>query len=787
MQYTNINATHGLKLLWLLTVLMAFFYNLQGTPLFDIDEGAFAQATREMVLRDDYLTLHLNGEPRHDKPILTYWLQALSVKVFGVTEFAFRLPSAIAATLWNLLIVIFTWRLTTPSIALKAGILMAGTLGTGIIGKAATADALLNLFLAGTLFSLYFNFTTRQTRYLLAAAFFTGLGFLTKGPIALLIPGLVSLIYSLSIGKFQDWIRIIFSPSAWLVFLSVGLPWYLINYLKEGSGFIEGFIGTHNIGRFTQAMESHSGPWWYYLPMLLLMAFPFSYTLLRPFLNVKNVITKPLNRFLIIWFLLVLVFFSLSATKLPHYILYGLTPLFILGAIHIDRETNLKPVFLPLLFFVVLMLALPQLISYSITELDNHSLSETLSQPSNYLPANYYLILGVVLLSIIWLFNDHRWLIQGRLLSAGIITIFIASELLIPIVGRIQQTPIREAGNLARNYKQTTVMWRINNPSFSVYSGRITPKRKPNEGEIVLTKSRHLKRLPSHQLLYEHQGVALALLDTEEHIDVSGPTHPLTPLEPLVDSSITVMQRTLAPSDATQYLTVSLDKSSGSTNPESRPVGNTHHSRGRSSGINTASPILQASPQSRHRGHNFRPDRSNLDTSSQSRFPYPTPGSKLGQRYNHHHRADSQTRQFSIRSYSNHFRFTRQRYTLDQNQVSDKSTTNPGRRSHFRSLLPYSSGRPLAAGYFDRRNLRLDICIYRQCIDPAHIHYPAGSQLVRSLPYPVYPIPAVISPDWLFQRTTNTSWYRSAAARHHLFTASRTSNNKSSSSNKLKP
>ncbi|MET0122552.1 MAG: glycosyltransferase family 39 protein, partial [Candidatus Thiodiazotropha sp. 6PLUC9] len=415
MQYTNINATHGLKLLWLLTVLMAFFYNLQGTPLFDIDEGAFAQATREMALRDDYLTLHLNGEPRHDKPILTYWLQALSVKVFGVTEFAFRLPSAIAATLWNLLIVIFTWRLTTPSIALKAGILMAGTLGTGIIGKAATADALLNLFLAGTLFSLYFNFTTRQTRYLLAAAFFTGLGFLTKGPIALLIPGLVSLIYSLSIGKFQDWIRIIFSPSAWLVFLSVGLPWYLINYLKEGSGFIEGFIGTHNIGRFTQAMESHSGPWWYYLPMLLLMAFPFSYTLLRPFLNVKNVITKPLNRFLIIWFLLVLVFFSLSATKLPHYILYGLTPLFILGAIHIDRETNLKPVFLPLLFFVVLMLALPQLISYSITELDNHSLSETLSQPSNYLPANYYLILGVVLLSIIWLFNDHRWLIQGRL------------------------------------------------------------------------------------------------------------------------------------------------------------------------------------------------------------------------------------------------------------------------------------------------------------------------------------------------------------------------------------
>jgi hypothetical protein len=787
MQYSNINATHGLKLLWLLTVLMAFYYNLHGTPLFDIDEGAFAQATREMTLRDDYLTLYLNGEPRHDKPILTYWLQALSVKAFGVSEFAFRLPSAIAATLWNLLIVIFTWRLTTPSTALKAGILMAGTLGTGIIGKAATADALLNLFLTGTLFSIYFNFVTRQTRYLVAAAFFAGLGFLTKGPVALLIPSMVSLVYALVNGQFQHWLKMIVSPSAWMVFLSVGLPWYIINYLKEGSGFIEGFIGVHNIGRFTQAMESHSGPWWYYLPMFLLMAFPFSYILLRPFLKFNKTITSPFNRFLIAWFLLVLIFFTLSATKLPHYILYGLTPLFILGAIHLDDKTDLKPVYIPLLLFVVLMLALPRLISHFITYFDNHPLTEFLSNPANYLPGNYYLILIFILVSTIWLFTDRRWLVQGRLLSTGIITIFIASELLIPIVGKIQQTPIREAGHIAQRYEQQTVMWRINNPSFSVYSGRITPKRKPTEGELVLTKSRHLKRLPSHQLLYERQGVALALIDIQEHIDVSGQSETTAQKKPLDNSIDTALQRTVSQTDETQRIPVSMDQQPGTSDPGSSPMGNTNRSWGWTSSTDTASAILQTPPQIRYSDHTFRPDFSRMDTPSQSWFRYPTPSHQSGQGNIHHYRTDTQTRQLPLRSYSDHFRFTRQHRALAKIQPSKESFTNPRNNWHTRSHFSHSSWRPLAAGYPDRRKPRLDFCIHRQCNDSAPLHYPTGSQLVRPFPYPVHRIPPFISPNWLYRSTTNTSWYRPPGVGPGLLTTSETTSNSSPASDNLKP
>ena len=77
-----------------LALFVGFFLQLGSVPLFDVDEGAFGQATREMFLRGDFLSTSLNGQPRYDKPILSYWLQAASIAAFGVDEFAFRLPSA---------------------------------------------------------------------------------------------------------------------------------------------------------------------------------------------------------------------------------------------------------------------------------------------------------------------------------------------------------------------------------------------------------------------------------------------------------------------------------------------------------------------------------------------------------------------------------------------------------------------------------------------------------------------------------------------------------------------
>src|SRR5436190_19018388 len=88
-------------------VLARFFWMLGAAPLFDVDEGAFSQATMEMFQRGDFLSTYLNGEPRYDKPILVYWLQALGVALIGPSEWAFRLPSAICASLWALITYLF--------------------------------------------------------------------------------------------------------------------------------------------------------------------------------------------------------------------------------------------------------------------------------------------------------------------------------------------------------------------------------------------------------------------------------------------------------------------------------------------------------------------------------------------------------------------------------------------------------------------------------------------------------------------------------------------------------
>src|SRR5437763_12236328 len=87
-----------------------FFWNLGAAPLVDVDEGAFSEATREMLARGDFITTYLNGELRFDKPILTYWLQAIPVSLAGPVEWAFRLPSALAASLWVWLLYRFARR-----------------------------------------------------------------------------------------------------------------------------------------------------------------------------------------------------------------------------------------------------------------------------------------------------------------------------------------------------------------------------------------------------------------------------------------------------------------------------------------------------------------------------------------------------------------------------------------------------------------------------------------------------------------------------------------------------
>src|SRR5690625_1978774 len=107
---------------------ISFLAAIGGYALFDLDEGAFSQATLEMLANGNFLVTYLDGAPRYDKPILIYWFQALSVKLFGINEFAFRLPSALAATAWAAALFYFVRETLDRTSAAVAVLVMVNTL-----------------------------------------------------------------------------------------------------------------------------------------------------------------------------------------------------------------------------------------------------------------------------------------------------------------------------------------------------------------------------------------------------------------------------------------------------------------------------------------------------------------------------------------------------------------------------------------------------------------------------------------------------------------------------------
>jgi 4-amino-4-deoxy-L-arabinose transferase-like glycosyltransferase len=158
---------------WLLAAAigLSFFALLGSVPLFDLDEGAFSEATRELLENGNLLVTFLDGEPRYDKPILIYWLQALNVTLLGASELAFRLPSALAASAWAVALHRFVREQLDRPTASVAMLVMVNTLVVSIIAKAAIADALLNLWLALTFFDIY-RYAQQPSRIRLLRGFY---------------------------------------------------------------------------------------------------------------------------------------------------------------------------------------------------------------------------------------------------------------------------------------------------------------------------------------------------------------------------------------------------------------------------------------------------------------------------------------------------------------------------------------------------------------------------------------------------------------------------------------
>lgn len=510
-------APAGHLLFLLAAALLGFWSQIWSLPLFDLDEGAFSQATVEMVQSGNYLSTTLNGEPRYDKPILTYWLQAASVKAFGVREFAFRLPSALCATLWMLLV----YRFAAVGLRdYRAALLAAGSLALSlmpaIVGHAAIADALLNLCLAAAMLGIYRYHERPDLARLLPVYLWMGLGFLTKGPIAVALPLAVSLLFFLWQRQPRRWLAAVFNPLGWLVFAGAVLPWAYPLYRQDHGAFFRHFLLEHNVGRYGTALQGHHGGPWYYLVMLPLVVLPF--TALLPGALARARRADALDGYLLMWFLAVFLAFSFSATQLPHYLLYGCTPLFILFGRNWQRCPARGWALAPALLLALALGALPWIVARVHVPDARPFEAGILTLAANSFTRAYYVLAAFAVAAVLALMLRRSLPTPQALLGAALAVQLLVWFGVVPVFAAAQQEPVRAAALRARELNLPVVSYRTYLPSFSVYRGAVTPNRTPAPGELVFVQLDRLadlqQELGSTVLLvpeFQKGGVALLL------------------------------------------------------------------------------------------------------------------------------------------------------------------------------------------------------------------------------------------------------------------------------------
>ncbi|GAB2802048.1 glycosyltransferase family 39 protein [Rhabdobacter roseus] len=497
---------------WLVgIVLFGFFWNLGNAPLFDEDEGFFAEGTREMALRGDFIATYVNQEPRFDKPPLTNWLQYLSAQLLGWTEAAMRLPSALAALGWMLLLYRFVRRALGEREAFFATLMATCSLQITIIGKAALADSLLNAFLAGAMFCLYEVLQKVTFKYLLAFYGFTALGFLAKGPIAVLVPGAVTGLYLLRWRAWKPLLRVL-HPLGMLLFLGLALPWYWLQYRQMGQAFIDGFFFNHNLNRFQTAFEGHYGGVLYFVPVLLLGTLPYTAVVLSALGQVRRLWADRYLSFHLLWFGFVFVFFSFSGTKLHHYLVYGYTPLFVLGARYLVESKRL-PVMWPALALLLLLAGVPFGLPWVLPYVQDAYAVAVMQGAAAEFGLPYLLTMGLLMGLVVLVGFRKTWSQELRALLVGGVLLVTVNGLWMPRLGNLLQRPIKEAALLAKEKDdQRLVVLDHYTPSFHFYSGRFAQERAPRPGDTVLARKDRLVDFPTKIILYEKYGIVLARL-----------------------------------------------------------------------------------------------------------------------------------------------------------------------------------------------------------------------------------------------------------------------------------
>ena len=470
--------------------------NIGGLYIYSLDEAKNSVCAREMLERGDLIVPTFNEELRTDKPPLHYYFMQVAYLIFGVNEFSARIFSVIM----GILTILTTWWLSLRYLGGRAGLysvlVLISSLHFIIQFHMAVPDPYLIFILTFGLSTFYVFYKEEKSGYLLLSYIAFGLGALTKGPVAIALPGLSILIFLLVEKKITAKYLLKLRP-LWIlgVLVLVIMPWYILVALKTDGEWTRDFFLYHNVTRYTNTMEGHGAIFLVTPAMVVIGLLPFSIFIFQAFRSGWR--ERKENRLLlysIIIILTIIVFFSFSKTKLPNYTIptYPFVAILtgnFLARLHESLKRDRKMSVLTMIVYFLIMALLPFIIYYAL------QMDPVLSNLDHL--AVYFILLPMGgLLGLIFTLKGN---FKGMMLSLSlswVVVILLFFYIVYPQVD--QKNPVARTIEII-DKNRPVAAYKIYNPSFSFYipkpftrlqtKAEVQEYIKNNQGYIITRKS----------------------------------------------------------------------------------------------------------------------------------------------------------------------------------------------------------------------------------------------------------------------------------------------------------
>lgn len=386
-------------------------------PITDPVEANYALTAKEMLTSGNWLSPQIYGQFWYDKPAMIYWLIAGSYKVFGIGEFAARFPAALFSAASVSFICWFGKRLYDNwLIGFFAAVVLATSLEYWVLARMIITDAVLFFFASVAMGTYYLGLIGQGKIWYALGYLFAGLAVLTKGPVGIVLPALTLFVYICVTRRWELFFRLFLLPGLAIFFLAAA-PWYLAMVHAHGSEFVDTFLGLHNVLRATVSEHPKDNVFYYYLVLFPVSLLPWTGVFLRSLSGKK----PPHFAYLAVWLAVIIVFYSLMATKYPTYVFPALFPAALLTGCQLEQMLSARK-------SRWLWLLLPALLQLAV-----------FAAGIRFLPTAdgwlVYLAVGIAVIVILWLqlWGDAVWMPWATGAAVVLTSLLLIYQGLVPL------------------------------------------------------------------------------------------------------------------------------------------------------------------------------------------------------------------------------------------------------------------------------------------------------------------------------------------------------------------